>query len=234
MSYRRGLAVLLAGLGICAPALLTGCDPDYDLASTDPVAHQEPLDPPPSSKGPRWEKLEPKIAREARDDAERMLGVPAPNMTVTCTDPSGEIRYCTARQAGQQAVMKVRIYDYRIVSAGPPFATYSYHKDTTYQSRFLTRDLVHREFYESLKAFDNVDADTELRCDKMPALLTVPLRDKKYTDTGYRCYRYSGFMTSEYRLLVGEKDVALRHGPAESWEKEHDSGLPPIYTPKPR
>ncbi|EME50743.1 hypothetical protein [Amycolatopsis decaplanina] len=191
-------------LAVASLALLSACGPRYDEATTEPVPSPAPTSAAEREKAPS--DLAGKVQYDIKGRAEDMIGGPNPGLTLQCGEFSGQSLSCSARLKDQIIQIDARVYDY-----SPGLALDTYRQDITPKARFLLRDQVHREFHESIMAFQNgdpLDADDVLRCDKMPEVTTVRLGvDDEWVDTGIRCYHYGGTLTTTKRLNVMSRDI---------------------------
>ncbi len=199
----RRAAPALAAASI---ALLTACGPQYDEASTEPVpspAHTSAAD-----RGESPRELAGRVQYEIKGRAEDMIGGPKPGLILQCGEFSGNYLSCSARFKDQTVQIDARVYDY-----SPGRAIDTYRQDITPKARFLLREEVHREFHESVMAFQNgdpLDADDVLRCDKIPEVTTVRLGiDDEPADTGIRCYHYGGTLTKTKQLKVTSRSMGF-------------------------
>ncbi|WP_410598867.1 hypothetical protein [Amycolatopsis sp. lyj-90] len=201
----RRAAPALAAASI---VLLSACGPRYDEASTEPVPSPAPTSAADRGESPR--ELAGKVQYEIKGRAEDMIGGPNPGLTLQCGEFSGSSLSCSARFKDQTVQIDARIYDYY-----PGKAMDTYKQDITAKARFLVREEVHREFHESIMAFQNgdpLDADDVLRCDKIPEVTTVRLGvDDELVDTGIRCYHYGGTLTTTKQLKVSSRSIGFYH-----------------------
>lgn len=193
-------------LAVASIALLGACGPRYDEATTEPVPS-----PAPTSAGGREERprdLAAKVQHDVKGRAESMIGGPHPGLALHCGTFTGTSLSCSARFKEQTVQIDARIYDYY-----PGKTMDTYKQDITAKARFLVREQVHREFHESIMAFQNgdpLDADDVLRCDKIPEVTTVRLGvDDELVDTGIRCYHYGGTLTKTKQLKVTSGDMGF-------------------------
>ncbi|WP_037319744.1 hypothetical protein [Amycolatopsis orientalis] len=193
-------------LAVASIALLSACGPRYDEATTEPVPSPVPTSAAAREKPPR--ELAAKVRYDIEGRAEEMIGGPDPGLTLQCGEFSGGFLSCSAHFKDQTVQIDARIYDY-----SPGLALDTYKQEITAKARFLVREQVHREFHESIMAFQNgdpLDADDVLRCDKMPEVTTVRLGvDDELVDTGIRCYHYGGTLTSTKHLKVRSRDMGF-------------------------
>ncbi|MFI7118979.1 hypothetical protein [Amycolatopsis sp. NPDC049868] len=193
-------------LAVASVVLLGACGPKYDEATTEPVSSPAPTSVAERGKSPS--ELAAKIRFEIKEHAEGMIGGPNLGLALQCGELSGSMMKCSATFKDQTVQIDARVYDY---SPGKTFDTYK--QDITAKARFLVRDQVHREFHESIMAFQNggpLGADDVLRCDKMPEVTTVRLGvDDEWVDTGIRCYHYGGTLTTTKHLKVMSKDIGF-------------------------
>jgi len=193
-------------LAVTSLALLSACGPRYDEATTELVPSPAPTSAANREDSPR--DLAGKVQHDIKGRAETMIGGQNPGLTLQCGEFSGSSLSCSARFKDQTVQIDARVYDY-----SPGSFIDRYKQDITAKARFLVRDEVHREFHESIMAFQNgvpLDAEDVLRCDKIPEVTTVRLGvDDELVDTGIRCYHYGGTLTKTKHLKVSSTSMGF-------------------------